>query len=67
MEVQDIVPQPERTLVHADRVVYEFAAIPGDQPVRIGFRMEPGDNWTQRGALGVDGLGTVRLTQLVLP
>jgi hypothetical protein len=67
VEVQDIIPQPDRTLVHADRVVYEFSTIPSDQPVRLAFLVEPDDEWKRQGAFGVDGVGTVRFTQLVLP
>ena len=67
LEVQDIIPQPDRTLLHADRVVYEFGAIPGDQPVRIAFLVEPDDEWRRDGAFGIDGVGTVRFTQMVLP
>ena len=67
VEVQDIVPQPDRTLVHADRVIYEFATIPSDRPVRIVLIVEPDDEWQRRGELGVDGVGTLRFSQFVLP
>ncbi len=65
--IKVIAPEPERSSVSANRIIYEFRI--GDPSSRtiIAFRTEPDDMWRQKGAAGLVGGDSLRFGQIVLP
>jgi hypothetical protein len=64
VDLETITPEPERSVLHADRAVYEFAA---DGPVEITIRYRHERLGRVRCDLGVEGGEALSFQQLVLP
>lgn len=68
VQLDGIVPAPERTELSADRVTYLFAlSSSGDQPVVITLYVRMKEAGRVRGAIGVAGGGSLSFRQFVFP
>lgn len=67
VDLDGILPQPVRTEVTAERVVFVFAtAAPGDSATFV-FRFSPAEVGPETGRVGLDGGPAVRFRQFLLP
>ena len=67
MEINGITPEPDKTRVLADRIVYTFRAQPGSSPVRITFEMDNRALWKIRGGLGLTNGPSYSFSQFAYP
>lgn len=68
LSVSRIVPQPQRVEAAADRVIYMFPTANLDgQPLRLTIDAEFTSAWRIRGAIGLEGAGTVQFDHFVYP
>ena len=61
------VPEPESSLVHGERIYYEFSTTDPDRPGRVEFEFKPDAIGLRKGSFGVDEGPTMPFTQIVLP
>jgi hypothetical protein len=65
--IESIAPEPESVQVEPDRLLYVFAAQPGEQPVEIVFHVQY-ERWGWlSGEIGLEGGPAVTLSQFVYP
>ncbi len=67
MEINGITPEPDKTRVLADRLVYTFRAQPGSTPARITFEMDDRALWRIGGALGLTNGPSYSFSQFAYP
>ncbi|MDQ6718743.1 MAG: hypothetical protein M3Z17_10425 [Gemmatimonadota bacterium] len=67
MEINGITPEPDKTRVLADRIVYSFRAQPGSSPARITFEMDNRTLWRIHGGLGLTNGPSYSFSQFAYP
>lgn len=67
MEINGITPEPDKTRVLADRLVYTFRAQPGSTPARITFEMDDRALWRFGGAFGLTNGQSYSFSQFAYP
>jgi len=63
-DVSEVRPPPERVAAYADRLVYEFEALPG---ASASFTLQPQRLGSSSGTVTVAGSQPVRVRQLIYP
>lgn len=67
LEIESVVPEPERVETRGDRVVFAFTHTEPSGPARVTFNVRPHGYWTQRARAGIDGGGSVSFRQFIYP
>jgi hypothetical protein len=67
MKLGEIVPEPARSVLAADRVIFEFEVQDASGPVEILFDFEPTALGAHTARIGIEGGPTFEPAQLFLP
>lgn len=66
-EVKSITPEPEKTELISDQVVYTFRLTPGSAPGQVRLSLEGRTLGISQGRVGLDGGPTYKFTQVIYP
>jgi hypothetical protein len=67
VEIESVIPDPERTETRDDVVLFTFMAKDRSRPARITFNVRPGQYWSEEIRVGVDGGGSLSVRQFIYP
>ena len=67
VELESVVPEPERVETRGDVVLFTFLATDRSRPARITFKGRPDDYWSKSASAGIDGRGSVSFHQFIYP
>lgn len=67
LELESVIPEPERVETRDDVVLFTFLAADRSRPARITFKVRPDDYWSKPASAGIDGGGSVSFRQFIYP
>ena len=67
VELESVIPEPERVATRDDVVVFTFVTAQRSQPTRITFNLRPDQYWSEHARAGIEGGESVTFRQFIYP
>jgi hypothetical protein len=67
VEVENVIPEPERVEVASDRLIYTFHTAEAGQPVVLSFYVRPQESGSLEGQIGIESGSAHDFSQFIYP
>jgi hypothetical protein len=67
VELESVIPEPERMATRGDLVVFTFVTAERSGPTRITFTLRPDEYWSEHARAGIEGGESVAFRQFIYP